>query len=47
MMITNTNNMIYAAAMECYDAAMIWYYQIFCPVNSILDDKNQKLLNRH
>jgi hypothetical protein len=30
MMFTNTNKMIYAAAMECYKVVIIWYQQMIC-----------------
>jgi hypothetical protein len=30
VMFTNTSQIIYAVAMECYKVVIIWYQQIIC-----------------
>jgi hypothetical protein len=42
MMFTNTNRMIYAVAMECYKAVIIWYKQFVYHVNKIFNDNHKK-----
>ena len=48
MMITNTNKMIYTAAIKCYDVAMMHgtSRKLVYHVNKIFNDKHQKLPGR-